>query len=349
MTVDLFRPWKSLLGSVLVVASSLAGCAAPTGETTAAKPELRDVPPRPALGYTIEQRRAIGDTLVADRENARHQGELLRQRTGKSALPPPPMPRVAPPEVTTAKTEPPPPSSAALVPSNPEAAIAEDRVRSESDDGSLNSFLRQLLRLQPEPPTEPSAEVAATAAPTADEAGSQEHVGRRPDPPSTPALDQFLGLLGGTLAEPGAFTTTPAVAPAAGPAASGKSAVADVGSQAPATWQPPATIGPAVPAVAATMATPRQSGSLRLLFVAESTELSPADQAQVREFVTDGLDTGFLLRIVGRGSTPSQALDRARSAARAATKLGVPASQVNLRAGGVGADVELTLVPRAAS
>ena len=52
-------------------------------------PSLHTVPPRPQLSYPVEQRRAIVDGLVADRENARYTSEVIRYRTGLSSMPPP--------------------------------------------------------------------------------------------------------------------------------------------------------------------------------------------------------------------------------------------------------------------
>ena len=52
-------------------------------------PSLHTVPPRPQLSYPVEQRRAIVDQLVADRENARYTDEVVRYRAGLSSQPPP--------------------------------------------------------------------------------------------------------------------------------------------------------------------------------------------------------------------------------------------------------------------
>ena len=50
------------------------------------------MPPRPQLSYSVQQRRAIVDGLVADREHARYTEQVVRYRTGRSSLPPPPAP-----------------------------------------------------------------------------------------------------------------------------------------------------------------------------------------------------------------------------------------------------------------
>jgi hypothetical protein len=55
-------------------------------------PELQSVPPRPQLSYTVQQQRQIVEALIADRENARYTGQVVRHRSGLSSLPPPPTP-----------------------------------------------------------------------------------------------------------------------------------------------------------------------------------------------------------------------------------------------------------------
>jgi hypothetical protein len=55
-------------------------------------PSLHTVPPRPELSYTVEQKRAIVDMLIADRANARYTDEVVRYRAGLSSDPPPPPP-----------------------------------------------------------------------------------------------------------------------------------------------------------------------------------------------------------------------------------------------------------------
>jgi outer membrane protein OmpA-like peptidoglycan-associated protein len=67
-------------------------------DTAAAQPgypSLHTVPPRPQLSYTVEQRRAIVDGLVADRENARYSSDVVRYRAGLSSLPPAAPPALA--------------------------------------------------------------------------------------------------------------------------------------------------------------------------------------------------------------------------------------------------------------
>jgi outer membrane protein OmpA-like peptidoglycan-associated protein len=58
-------------------------------------PSLYTVPPRPQLSYTVEQRRAIVDGLIADRENARYSSDVVRYRAGLSSQLPPAAPALA--------------------------------------------------------------------------------------------------------------------------------------------------------------------------------------------------------------------------------------------------------------
>ena len=58
-------------------------------------PSLHTVPARPQLSYTVEQKRAIVDMLIADRVNARYTEGVVRYRAGLSSEPPPPAPALA--------------------------------------------------------------------------------------------------------------------------------------------------------------------------------------------------------------------------------------------------------------
>lgn len=122
-------------------------------------PRLAEVPARPRLTYNLEERRAIVEGLVADRDNARHQGDELRQEAGKAPLPPaPPLPPRPP-----AKAAPPADPAADLA-----IAYVEDSLARDADDGSLGDFLDALERLPPG--IDAAAAQAGTAAlpPTAD-------------------------------------------------------------------------------------------------------------------------------------------------------------------------------------
>lgn len=102
-------------------------------------PDLADVPPRPRLGYTLRQKRAIAEVLVADRDHARYEGETLRHRLLGTAPPPPAIPPAVAPTAA-----PPEPTGPAARPA-PTTEIAGDTARSETDTGDLDDFLDWLF------------------------------------------------------------------------------------------------------------------------------------------------------------------------------------------------------------
>jgi outer membrane protein OmpA-like peptidoglycan-associated protein len=127
-------------------------------------PSLHTVPPRPQLSYTVEQRRAIVDGLVADRENARYSNDVVRYRAGLSSLPPPappalaavPVPEPDAPDAAAAAT---PPASARDVPGvNPETEFL-------SDDDDLDTFMEEMDRGMEPPVPADRGEPGANAAP----------------------------------------------------------------------------------------------------------------------------------------------------------------------------------------
>ena len=69
---------------------SSSATAATTQPESDAYPELRLVPPRPRLSYSIEQRREIANGLVRDREHALYMERQLRYQIGEAEEPPPP-------------------------------------------------------------------------------------------------------------------------------------------------------------------------------------------------------------------------------------------------------------------
>ena len=109
-------------------------------------PSLHTVPPRPQLSYPVEQRRAIVDGLIADRENARYSNQVVRYRTGLSGLPPPATPPVAAAPVTPAPDV----AAAGAVPPAPERVrdrpAAPPETRFDHDDDDLDSFLGEMER-----------------------------------------------------------------------------------------------------------------------------------------------------------------------------------------------------------
>ncbi len=322
---------------------SLLGCAAPPGT-----PSLHEVPERPRLAPAGE-RAALAEELRSEGVAAWNEAQALRTRTGKSALPPPAW-------LFEPIRPSPTPGPAPSRPPNPEAAIVAERVRSESDDGSLNSFLRQLVRGQP------GAEAVELAA---DEPAEQPAApaGRRPPPPDAPALDRFLDQLGGKLAVGRAPRTEPSAAPETSAQPLGASSAPDPaatrvladppaddrtpshtappGSPALRAPAPPARPKPSPPGTPASARTP----AAVLPPPSPGGTLPIAARAELERVVATAHGQGAGLEVVGRGADPALALERARAVARLLAEIGLPAGGLALRAAGPGEAVELYLVP----
>ena len=112
-------------------------------------PDLRDVPPRPNLTYSPEQRRQIQEGLVADEQYARYTSQVLRAGDG-APLPAPPEPPPLPEPTVADETAP----AEATAP--PVARLVERR----NDRGDLNSLLDDVVE-SALPPTTAAGSVAA--------------------------------------------------------------------------------------------------------------------------------------------------------------------------------------------
>ncbi len=148
-----------------------------TAPAEAGYPPLQSVPPRPQLSYTVQQQRQIVEALIADRENARYTGQVVRHRSGLSSLPPPPTP----------------PEPAAPVDLEP-AVAAPAPEPSLADQETLVDFLGALLF--DAPAAAPGAEPAAEPASEPEEprrggaTGAARSASRPDDAPGTPAAGQ---------------------------------------------------------------------------------------------------------------------------------------------------------------
>lgn len=287
----------------------------------------------------------MAEGLRVDGASAWGEAQALRARTGKTALPPPAwLLEPVPPLPAGGR------GGAAARPPNPEAAIVAERVRSESDDGSLNSFLRQLVRRQPQAE---AFEIAADEPPPAEAARAE----RGAAPPDSPALDRFLDQLGGRLAvgrpdpaeAPVAPTGEPARPPTPPPApASGAPAAVRPPAVRPAPPPPraavPTAAAPARPATAPPVERPPPAA---LLPAPSPGGTLPAEaRAELERVVETARRQGAGLEVVGHGATPALALERARAVARLVAEQGLPPGGLALRAAGLGERVELHLVPR---
>ncbi len=151
-------------------------------------PDLASVPPRPQLSYTVAQRAAIGNQLVADRANARYRGAELAYATGATKEPP------APPSTTVAPANAAPPLP--ITAGDPDVARAY--VRSDliiaADKGKLRQLMRRLEQRAPDPvgPATLTEAVGLTAPSTVPAPAA----GANPGGDAPTALDRLGGLLG---------------------------------------------------------------------------------------------------------------------------------------------------------
>ena len=108
-------------------------------------PSLHTVPARPQLSYTVEQKRAIVDMLIADRANARYTEGVVRYRAGLSSEPPLPAPALAAasPESGGSGRSVPRPRPRLRRGAPAPAIIPETEFQQEKD--SLDSFMRDMV------------------------------------------------------------------------------------------------------------------------------------------------------------------------------------------------------------
>jgi len=333
-------------------------------------PSLYTVPPRPQLSYSVQQRRAIVEGLVADRELARYTDQVVRYRSGQSSLPPPPEP---PHEVAAIDTE------GLLEPAEPAAAPAAEAPPVPSpydDDGgfggfggfdndeeedTLDSFVDDLAR---DPLEEQADEVGV---PGAQEEPADEEEGR--------LMDWLGGLFGAAEPEnpPASASAVLAAVPAMQPAPAAVSG--PVPAPAPADAAPPEGPGIAVgedgiaidadpasasgratrtgelAAAAATIlpppakaqverdppATPQGAAAAvastpagRIVFAPQSAELPAGAGAQLEQVLAQAKAQGAVIRILGEAGLPALALDRARAVGLALVALGARAGDLEM-------------------
>lgn len=223
-----------------------------TPPADAGYPRLSAVPPRPQLSYPVEQRREVVEGLISDRENARYTGQAVRYRTGRSDLPPPPRPAASPVETAQAIVQTPqvpvPPTADGPMVVIEDDGLSDDSARTlgeseaELDDGSLNDFIRDLVRdtgpSEDEAPIltpVPGTTVAPGAPPPASQPAQQAAPSREAEPQGP--VQRFVGWLGG-LFRRGEAAPAAEPSPAQPPAASTEAA-----PQAPAEVAPQAPTG----------------------------------------------------------------------------------------------------------
>ncbi len=109
-------------------------------------PDLREVPPRPRLGYSIEQRRAIARRLAADRDNAAYEGKKLRYETGRAASPPRP-PDTSPPAMD-GRPRPETGGGGGAPPEDPGRAYVEQMLEGPGRKGELDDLIEWMEHVE---------------------------------------------------------------------------------------------------------------------------------------------------------------------------------------------------------
>jgi hypothetical protein len=192
-----------MAAALLLLATACREAPPPTGSASGdvsgvPYPTLDTVPPRPQLGYSLEQRPAIEGQLVGDREHAAYMEAVLDYETGRtSTLPPPPpassLPEAKPKASLEAKERVRGPGDSPEVEEFVADALERDR-----DDGELKDFIRKLER--PVPGHREGASMAGALG-----LGAEPAAGSSGSPSGSLGLQRFGGFLGGLLG-----TATPA-------------------------------------------------------------------------------------------------------------------------------------------
>ena len=338
-----------------VVVLVLASCQDPAGETATtgtvagAYPSLHTVPPRPQLSYPVEQRRAIVDGLVADRENARYTSEVIRYRSGLSSMPPPERTAVA---AVPLEVEPDPQSAPSAAPGERPVVDRTPELLYEDDD--LGSFLEDMRDDQVD--EAPSGEPEARAAPG--------------DVDPTPGADKAIARDG--IGPPAGARIVPAVMAAAPPEPARDAGTTTAAQERPRIPPPPAPIKPAaavdvvlatapeaptvevgggVPAKPQAKPAPgtaqievagglvaidvppgdaRATALASIAFGPGSAALPPDASARLKRLLGEANAQEARVKIVGEADAPALALDRARAVGLALVQGGLPADRLDM-------------------
>ena len=365
------RPLRPALGAILGLA--LGACAdvastipprpaPPDAAADAAYPKLVDVPGRPKLTYTPEQRRAIEDRLAAEGDDA--VGAAAALRAGRTVPPPRDLeidraiaatrgaPATdAPPAGTPA---PPPATAGAALPVVPDIVVAlQDTAAAELEAAAAAAVAArgaERARRAAEAAARGGAGATATAAPPAPPAAG---AGTAITAPSETAVEDRVrddldtvdaeGTLGDFLdtLERGQTRrfergrarqfergrarqgAAPAPAPPAEPGAKGSAA--------------PATLAEQLAAAPARVDLP-PAGPVRLSFPPGAPRPNQAGLALLDRLGAELAAGGSAgkVTIVAAGPSAAAALDRARAVAVRLVRAGLPAGRVEMKLGGTG-------------
>jgi outer membrane protein OmpA-like peptidoglycan-associated protein len=332
-----------------------------------AYPSLHSVPPRPQLSYPVRQQRAIMGELLADRDNARYTEQVIRHRAGLSTLPPPPGPPATDHEPAVealiAAAPPVEPESAEPEPMGQQAPPRNvaDIDRGNRDDGSLDDMIEGMVveAEDDEPATAPAETRLAPSAgpqpaPTPPTAAPPQEMESETGPVSR-LLDWLGGLVEGEEDRASVAVGPSPEAPEPRPLAA---AAADAHPIEPAAGDAPAELaqeiaGPAppearpagapAPAPEASTITVAASGigivpaepagdpdPGVIAFARGSAALPPAALAKLERFLAEASVDDAPITVLGEGSPPALAIDRARAVGQALVSLGASAERLRI-------------------
>jgi outer membrane protein OmpA-like peptidoglycan-associated protein len=309
-------------------------------------PNLHTVPPRPQLSYTVEQRRAIVEGLIADRENARYTSEVVRYRTGLSSMPPPDprtlaaIPLMPEPEEGDAA-----PAPAAEPSGQPDADASTEFMDRDND---LGSFMDEMLEAEParQRRTAPGGEPGARAEPPGGP------VVRPAAAPSTPGRDVPATIASSEGAPPAPINPQPASAIEVGneTALEGERRETAGAAQAVSLLKPSPGISQievadGLIAIAGAAGGGDDTAVGSIAFGPGSAALPPDAQRRLERLLDQANAQGARVRIVGEAAAPALALDRARAIGLALVQRGLPPDrlEMTLAAGAAGDRARLFL------
>ena len=322
------------------------------------------MPPRPQLSYPVRQQRAIAGELLADRDNARYTEQVIRHRAGLSDLPPPPGAPAADHELTVEAL------IAEALPVEPEGAEPEPMGqqapprnvggidRGDRDDGSLDDMIEGMVvdaedgqpaTAPAETDLAPSAGPAPASAPPA--AASPQEMESEPGPVNR-LLDWLGGLLDGETGAPAVASRTgePDVRPPAAAEAQAAGPVGSEGTFAAHPIEPAAGEAPEARPAGAPVPVPEAS---TITVAASGVQIAPAEPAgdpdpgviafargsaalpaeavpKLERFLAEAGTDEAPITVLGEGSPPALAIDRARAVGQALVSLGASADRLRI-------------------
>jgi outer membrane protein OmpA-like peptidoglycan-associated protein len=316
-----------------VVVMVLASCQDPAGETATtgtvagAYPSLHTVPPRPQLSYPVEQRRAIVDGLVADRENARYTSEVIRYRSGLSSMPPPERTAVA---AVPLEVEPDPQSAPSVA--RGERPVVDRTPELLYEDDDLGSFLEDMRdnQIEEAPRGEPEARAApgdVDPTPGAGKAIARDGIG---PPAGARIVPAIMAAAPPELARDAGTTTAANERGRSAPTAEAGGGVPAKPQAKPAPGTAQIEVAGGLVAIAVPPGDARAIALASIAFGSGSAALPPDASARLKRLLGEANAQEARVKIVGEADAPALALDRARAVGLALVEGGLPADRLEM-------------------